>query len=109
MFLGMSKAFDKVWYKGIIFKLKHNGISGNILSTFADFLKLGKQRMVLNGQLSSWSYTESGVPQGTTNPCSIVQFDLCKRSFRRNHNKCHTLDQNECLGKSMENNFQPWS
>ena len=62
-FLDMSKAFDKVWYKGLIFKLKQNGISGNLLSTLTDFLKLRKQRVVLNGQLSSWSNIESGVPQ----------------------------------------------
>ena len=36
----MSKAFDKVWHKGLIFKLKQNGISGNLLSTLTDFLKL---------------------------------------------------------------------
>ena len=59
----MSKAFDKVWHKGLIFKLKQNGISGNLLSTLTNFLKLRKQRVVLNGQLSSWSNIETGVPQ----------------------------------------------
>ena len=63
VFLDMSKAFDKVWHKGLIFKLKQNGISGNLLSTLTDFLTLRKQRVVLNGQLSSWSNIESGVPQ----------------------------------------------
>ena len=65
VFLDMSKAFDKVWHKGLIFKLKQNGISGNLLSTLTDFLTLRKQRVVLNGQLSSWSNIESGVPQGS--------------------------------------------
>ena len=59
----MSKAFDKVWHKGLIFKLKQNGISGNLLNTLTNFLKLRKQRVVLNGQLSSWSNIETGVPQ----------------------------------------------
>ena len=31
LFLDISKAFDKVWHNGIIFKLKCNGISGNLL------------------------------------------------------------------------------
>ena len=53
VFLDMSKAFDKVWHMGLVFKLKQNGISGNLLSTLTDFLKLRKQRVVLNGQLSS--------------------------------------------------------
>ena len=62
----MSKALDKVWYKGlIIFKLKQNGISGNLLSILTDFFKLRKQRAVLNYQLSSWSNIVSEVPQGS--------------------------------------------
>ena len=65
VFLDISKAFDKVWRKGLIFKLKQNGISGNLLSTLTDFLNFRKQRVVLNGPLSSWSNIESGVPQGS--------------------------------------------
>ena len=32
VFLDISKAFDKVWHEGIIFKLKQNGISGELLN-----------------------------------------------------------------------------
>ena len=38
--------------EGPIFKLKQNGISGNLVSTLNDFLNFRKQRVVLNGQLS---------------------------------------------------------
>ena len=36
--------------------------SGNLLSTLIDFLRLRKQRVVLNGQLYLLSNIESGVP-----------------------------------------------
>ena len=48
----MSKAFDKVWHKALIFKLKQNGILNKLLSTLTDFLKLRQRRDLLNGQLS---------------------------------------------------------
>ena len=32
IFIDISKAFDKVWHKDLLFKLKQNGISGNILN-----------------------------------------------------------------------------
>ena len=40
VFLDISKAFEKVWHKGIIFKLKQNGVCGKLLSVLSDFLKI---------------------------------------------------------------------
>ena len=65
VFLDISKAFDKVWHEGLLYKLKQNGISGNLLETLTDLLKDRKQRVVLNGQNSSWANVEAGVPQGS--------------------------------------------
>ena len=39
VFLDISKAFDKVWYDGIIFKMKQNGVSGNLLNLLSNFLR----------------------------------------------------------------------
>ena len=61
----MSKASDKVWHEGLPFKLKQNGISGNLLNVITDFLCQRKQRVVLNGQHSYWTNIEGGVPQGS--------------------------------------------
>ena len=65
VFLDISKAFDKVWHDGIIYKLTQNGISGNLLNLLEDFLKERKQRVVLNGQVSTWKNINDGVPQGS--------------------------------------------
>ena len=64
-FLDISRAFDKVWHKGIIFKLKQNGIPSRLLSVLSDFLKDRKQRAILNEQVSSWTGVNAGVPQGS--------------------------------------------
>ena len=65
VFLDISKAFDKVWHNGLIFKLKQNGVSGNLLKFFQNYLNNRKQRVVLNGSFSNYSTVESGVPQGS--------------------------------------------
>ena len=65
VFLVISKVSDKVWHKGLLYKLKQNGISGNLLDTITDFLNCRKQRVALNGQFSSWTSIEVGVPQGS--------------------------------------------
>ena len=46
-------------------KLKQNGISGNVLNIFEDFLRNRKQKVVLNGQTSIWENIYAGVPQGS--------------------------------------------
>ena len=65
VFLDISKAFDKFWHEGQLYKLKQNGIAGNLLNIIKDVLNLRKQRVVLNGQHSTWVNIEAGVPQGS--------------------------------------------
>ena len=50
--------------EGLLFELEHIGISGNLLSLLKSFLSNRFQRVVLNGQCSSWS-SVAGVPQGS--------------------------------------------
>ena len=54
-----------MWHDGIIFKLTQNGISGNLLNLLRDFLNERKQRVILNGQFSTWKNVSAGVPQGS--------------------------------------------
>ena len=43
IFLDISKVFDNLWHEGIIFKLKQNGISDDLLNILSDFLRNRKQ------------------------------------------------------------------
>ena len=65
VFLDISKAFDKVWHEGLLFKLKQNGVSGKLLSFFQSYLSNRKQRVAMNGFYSEFADIESGVPQGS--------------------------------------------
>ena len=49
IFLDISKAFDKVWHDGLFFKMRQNGISGQLLKLFQNYLNNRKQRVTLNG------------------------------------------------------------
>ena len=55
VFLDIVKTFDKVWHEGLILKLNQYGILGNLVCLIKCFLKNRKQRVVLNGQTSSWT------------------------------------------------------
>ena len=65
LFLDISKTFDKVRHNGLIFKLKQNGISGNLLNLLSNFLRNRRQRVVINEQSPSWADVTTGVLQGS--------------------------------------------
>ena len=54
VFLDISKAFDKVWHAGLLYKLKPMGISGELYDLLENYLSEKFQRVLLNGQVSSW-------------------------------------------------------
>ena len=49
VFLEISKAFDKVWHEGLLYKLKSMGISGELYNLLESYLSGRFQRVLLNG------------------------------------------------------------
>ena len=65
IFCDISKAFDRAWHRGLLYKLRRAGITGSLLSWFSHYLQDRKQRVVLPGAFSNWSSVQAGVPQGS--------------------------------------------
>ena len=61
----ISKAFDRVWHRGLLCKLKAAGVTGTALKWFRSYLSNRKQRVVLLGVLSDWQNVKAGVPLGS--------------------------------------------
>jgi hypothetical protein len=65
VFLDFSKAFDRVWHNGLLYKLKKAGIADPLLSWFRNYLTNRKHRVVVEGQESTLHDVTAGVPQGS--------------------------------------------
>ena len=63
VFLDISKAFDKLWHEGLLFKLRSMGISGELYNLLGNYLSGRFQRVILNGQTFPWRPVIAGVPQ----------------------------------------------
>ena len=63
--LDISKAFDRVWYAGLLRKLKSYGISGQIFGLIS-FFHSNRQLWVIQDEKYSGEYpVNAGVPQGS--------------------------------------------
>ena len=60
-----SKAFDSVWIKGLLFKLFHSGINGDLWTLLANFLLNRKVFLDVNDFMSDIFLCNFGVPQGS--------------------------------------------
>ena len=65
VFCDISIAFEWVWHRGIIAKMKHYGIYGPLLNWFISYLTNRFQRVVISGGVSGWLEILACVPQGS--------------------------------------------
>ena len=65
IFCDISKAFDRVWHRGLLHKLEKYGIKSDRLLWITSYLNSRKQKVFVNGVLSSEQSTNAGVPQGS--------------------------------------------
>ena len=63
----VSKAFDKVWHTGLLFKLKLTGVNEQRISWIESYLSDRQQKVVSEGFSSTLRSIKVGVPQ-----CSVL-------------------------------------
>ena len=63
--LDISKAFDRVWYAGLLHNLKSYGILGQLVGLILSFPSNRRLQMVLDGKSSREYLVNTGVPQGS--------------------------------------------
>ena len=107
MFLDISKAFDKVWHEGLIYKLRQNRISGKLLNIIKDFLDSRKQRVILNRQYSSWTSITAGVPRGLI--LGPLFFLMYINDLSKNLSSSHKLFANDTSLFSVNHNLNTFT
>ena len=65
IFCDISKAFDKVWHRGLLYKLRQNGIKGKLLTWISNYLTDRKQKVQISSATSPLLTVNAGVPQGS--------------------------------------------
>ena len=65
VFCDISKAFDRVWHSGLLYKLSKIGCSDHVIKWFSSYLSNRRQCVILSGTISEWASVYAGTLQGS--------------------------------------------
>lgn len=65
VFVDISKAYDKVWIEGLLYKLHKMGVTGNLYYMLRSLLTSRTIQVVSDGKVSKQHTLTAGVPQGS--------------------------------------------
>ena len=65
VYLDFEKPFDKMPHQRLFLKLKAHRIGNDVINWLEKWLTHKRQRVIVDGDISSWKYVLSGVPQGS--------------------------------------------
>lgn len=94
LFLDISKAFDSIWHKGLLFKLKKLGCPKYLTLLLRGYLMGRSMQIRVNNYTSSIFYSEQGVPQGSplaTLLSKVYCYDIFSEDIMHFNSKIYIL------------------
>ncbi|MCP4271485.1 MAG: reverse transcriptase-like protein, partial [Gammaproteobacteria bacterium] len=71
VFIDLQQAYDRVWRKGLLIKMRNMGIHGKMLQWIHAFLSNRTMQTSIDGATSSHLTVEEGLPQGSALSCTL--------------------------------------
>jgi ribonuclease HI len=105
VFIDLTKAFDLVWHKGLFYKLKQYGITGNIYTFIQNFLHNRVIQVRVADTLSHSQNLELGVPQGSVISPTLfnIIFSELSNIIKKTNNQALKFADDAAITKSGSN------
>ena len=122
VFFDLTKAYDMAWKHGILVKLHHFGLRGNLPIFISNFLQDRKLKVKVGNSISAPEHIPQGVPQGSVLSCTLfaIAIDCITEQIPSTVKSCLYVDDFTiyCSSKDLErakrrmqmaiNNLQDW-